>query len=116
MQCTATSKHSRARCQRPAIPGGTVCTTHGGSAPAVKRAAQRRLLAMIDPAMDALLRAVEECDEWPTKVRAAIAVLDRAGFGPTTALRVEDGVEEYANLSGDELKQRALAIVKKAAA
>ena len=115
-QCTATSKHSGDRCKRTPIPGGTVCVTHGGSAPAVKIAAQRRLLEMIDPAFDALLRAVEECDEWPTKVRAAIAVLDRAGFGPTTSLRVEEPGHDYANLSSEELKARAMAIVEKAAA
>jgi len=115
MRCSAQSKTTGEQCRNVPIAGGTVCVIHGGSAPAVKLAAQRRLLAMIDPAMDALLRAVEECDEWPTKVRAAIAVLDRAGFGPTTALRVEEGGNDYADLSSEELKQRALAIVQKAA-
>ena len=79
-------------------------------------AAQRRLIGMIDPAMTALLRAVQECDEWPTKVRAAIAVLDRAGFGPTASLRVDDQASDYANLSSTELKDRAMAIVQRAAA
>ena len=114
-QCTAMSKQSGERCKSSAIPGGAVCLIHGGSAPAVKLAAQRRLLEMIDPAFDALLRAVEECDEWPTKVRAAIAVLDRAGFGPTTSLRVEEPGHDYANLTSAELKDRAMAIVEKAA-
>jgi len=89
---------------------------HGGSAPAAKMAAQRRLIGMIDPAMTALLRAIRECDEWPTKVRAAIAVLDRAGFGPTASLRLDEQGGDYAALSSAELKERALAIVKRAAA
>ena len=57
--CTATSKQSGERGRRAPIAGGTVCVVHGGSAPAAKMAAQRRLIGMIDPAMNALLRAVE---------------------------------------------------------
>lgn len=41
-QCTATSKQSGERCKRRPIPGGTVCTSHGGAAPAVRAAAERR--------------------------------------------------------------------------
>jgi len=115
-RCTAKSKQSGERCKLAPIPGGTVCVVHGGSAPAAKMAAQRRLIGMIDPAMAALLRAIEECEEWPTKVRAAIAVLDRAGFGPTASLRLDEQGGDYAALSSAELKERALAIVKRAAA
>ena len=115
-QCTAVSKQSGEQCKRAPIVGGTVCVVHGGSAPAVKMAAQRRLIAMIDPAMDALLRAMQECDEWPTKVRAAIAVLDRAGFGPTASLRLDDQASDLGSLSSAELKDRAMDIVKRAAA
>ena len=93
-----------------------MCVVHGGSAPAAKLAAQRRLISMIAPAMTALLRAVEECEEWPTKVRAAIAVLDRAGFGPTASLRVDDQASDLASLSSADLKDRAMEIVKRAAA
>ena len=94
---------------------GTDCGRPGVRSAAAKMAAQRRLIGMIDPAMNALLRAVEECDEWPTKERAAIAVLDRAGFGPTASLRVDDQANDYTNLSSAELKDRAMAIVKRAA-
>lgn len=41
-QCTAI-KRSGDRCKRSAIKGGTVCSTHGGKAPQVLAAAQRRL-------------------------------------------------------------------------
>lgn len=115
IQCSAKSKTSGERCRQLAIPGGSVCVVHGGSAPAVKLAAQRRLIGMIDPAMTALLQAIRECDEWPTKVRAAIAVLDRAGFGPTQSLRVDEKTSDYATLTTEQLKDRALAIVKRAA-
>lgn len=43
-RCTGTSKQSGERCGRPAIPGGTVCNFHGGKAPQVVAAAQRRLV------------------------------------------------------------------------
>ena len=115
IQCSAKSKTTGDRCRQTAIAGGTVCVVHGGSAPAAKMAAQRRLIGMIDPAMEALLRAIEECDEWPTKVRAAIAVLDRAGFGPTASLRLDEQSNDYATLSASQLKERAMAIVKRAA-
>lgn len=41
-QCTATNR-SGERCGRAPIPGGTVCRVHGGAAPRVKAAAERRL-------------------------------------------------------------------------
>ncbi len=42
-RCRATSKRSGERCRRLAIPGGAVCVMHGGAAPQVAAAAQRRL-------------------------------------------------------------------------
>lgn len=44
-RCKARSKHSGKQCRRYAIAGGTVCPTHGGSAPQVQAAAARRLEA-----------------------------------------------------------------------
>lgn len=41
-RCTASTSAGRP-CRRPPIAGGTVCATHGGSAPQVKAAAARRL-------------------------------------------------------------------------
>lgn len=43
-QCTATAKSRGQRCTQPAIAGGTVCRFHGGSAPQVRDAAERRQL------------------------------------------------------------------------
>ena len=45
VRCTAKSKQSGQQCKKLAIPGGTVCRTHGGKAGQVQRAAQRRLQA-----------------------------------------------------------------------
>lgn len=43
-QCTATSSRSGERCRAPAILGGQVCQAHGGRAPQVRAAANRRLV------------------------------------------------------------------------
>lgn len=44
-RCRGTHKKRGDRCKRPAIPGGTVCTMHGGGAPQVRAAAERRVAA-----------------------------------------------------------------------
>lgn len=45
-RCVAKAKSSGRRCARWAVPGSTVCRTHGGAAPQVIAAAKRRLLAV----------------------------------------------------------------------
>lgn len=45
-QCAAHARSGR-QCRQPAIPGGTVCHYHGGSAPQVRAAAARRIEADI---------------------------------------------------------------------
>ena len=80
------------------IPGGSQCRFHGGNAPQVREAAQRRLLRAADYAIDYLLSLLEprppcpECgrsdaDRDPTVVRACQLVLDRSGFHPTLAIQ-----------------------------
>lgn len=54
-RCAATSKRTGSRCKRSPVVGGTVCTIHGGAAPQVKAAAERRQLAQ---ALEADARAV----------------------------------------------------------
>ncbi len=44
-RCTAKSTRSGERCRNRPMAGATVCSTHGGLAPQVRAAAQRRLLA-----------------------------------------------------------------------
>lgn len=58
--CTAKSSQSGKPCKRHAIAGGTVCPTHGGSAPRVKEAAKRRLLELVDPALAVLARSMKQ--------------------------------------------------------
>lgn len=77
-------------CKRPPIKGARVCATHGGSAPAVKRAAQVRLLMAADRLMAGLLKIAEDKSE-PTPVRLAAIrdALDRAGLNAKQEFEVD---------------------------
>jgi hypothetical protein len=96
-RCTAISRSTGERCARAPIVGGFVCSMHGGRAPQVRESARKRLLALVDPAIDGLLRAMEargtcsKCgrsDDMSVVVRAAQVVLDRTGHGPSSTLLV----------------------------
>ena len=67
-------------CRRRPIKGGTVCATHGGSAPQVKEAARRRILAAQDRAAAMVIQVMED-PETPHAVKLAAAkdLLDRGG-------------------------------------
>lgn len=81
-RCTATSKRTGQPCRRWAVPGAAVCTTHGGKAPQVVAAAQRRIMAAeAGEILDRLGVAVET-----TPVEALEAMLAEAA-GNVAVLR-----------------------------
>lgn len=87
-QCSARSKRSQVQCRRYAIAGGTVCIMHGGSAPQVKQAARERLLALQNPAIDALGWLVGQ-REFPSATYAAARdILDRTEGKPAESVAV----------------------------
>ena len=67
-------------CGRWAIVGGTVCPTHGGSAPQVRAAALQRILSEADNAVATLVRNMGGDAPPSVQVRAADSLLDRAGL------------------------------------
>lgn len=78
VSCTATNRQGK-RCGRRPIPGGMVCTNHGGAAPQVQAKAEERLKALIDPAIMRLAELVAQT-EFPSVAIAAVKdVLDRNG-------------------------------------
>src|SRR3546814_9253905 len=87
-QCTAKSTTTGERCTKAPIRGGTVCATHGGSAPQVRKKAARRLLGLVDPAIAVLAREMVNADKSADRQRAANSVLDRAGV-PRTATVID---------------------------
>lgn len=87
---------SRGPCKNYAIVGGTVCMTHGGSAPQVREAARKRILRVVDDAltgMEALagiggsgLGAESEA----VRQRALADLLDRAGLKASDKLELTE--------------------------
>jgi len=66
-------------CQKAPIKGGRVCASHGGSAPQVRKKAEKRLLAMVEPALIRLEALVMQEEHLPTALGALRTVLERAG-------------------------------------
>ncbi|MCD4527452.1 hypothetical protein [Nocardioides sp. cx-173] len=68
-------------CKNSAIRGGTVCARHGGSAPQVRAAANRRLVEMVLPAMKELHIILTKPDTADAdKLKAISMVLNRSGY------------------------------------
>lgn len=84
---TARISDGSRQCERWAIKGSTVCATHGGRAPQVKKSARERLLEAADPAAARLVKALESEDE-RAAIKAAQLILDRAGLGPRSAVEM----------------------------
>jgi hypothetical protein len=92
--CRATRRDG-APCTNPPVKGALVCRMHGGAAPQVKRAARQRLLEAADPAAARLVQLLDSDDE-AIAVRAATALLDRSGHGPSsTQVQVDGGQVDY---------------------
>ena len=88
VKCTAKSSRTGRPCQKPPIKGATVCRVHGGAAPQVKRAAERRLDELRPLAIryyDYLLGQ----REYPSAgLGAANAVMDRVDGRPIEHIEV----------------------------
>ncbi len=77
-------------CRLPPIKGGVVCIKHGGSAPQVREAANRRLAAATDRLMAALLDiALDTSQPVLARLTAIKDGLDRAGVGKDRPITVE---------------------------
>ena len=92
VKCTAKSSRTGKPCQKPPIKGATVCRVHGGAAPQVKRAAERRLEELRPDAIryyDWLLNQ----EEYPSAgLGAANAVMDRVDGRPTERIELSTNV------------------------
>jgi hypothetical protein len=92
--CVAKRRDGK-RCTQARVRGATVCKMHGGSAPQVRDKARQRLLEAADPAAARLVELLDSEDE-SVRLRAACALLDRAGLGPTTTqVNVDGGQLDY---------------------
>jgi hypothetical protein len=78
-RCTAV-RNGR-RCRKGTIPGGTVCNTHGGASPQVRRRAKLRVLQLLDPALGQLARIIANPDDQRTALAAIKLVAELNGMG-----------------------------------
>jgi hypothetical protein len=77
-------------CPTPAMKGGLRCRMHGGASPQAMRTAKARLMELREPAIVALQQIVaDERREDRDRLRAAIAILDRTGMGPSQTIEVD---------------------------
>ncbi|MEV0153182.1 hypothetical protein AB0H57_05490 [Micromonospora sp. NPDC050686] len=88
-RCKANARTTGDQCANPPMMGQEVCRMHGGSAPQARKAAALRLLELADPAITALSEVVKDAPKDSDRVRAATAILDRAGLGPSSKIEVE---------------------------
>lgn len=93
-KCTATAR-SGAPCRQPAVAGATVCRFHGGAAPQVRRAAERRLaeraavasladveVLPIGNPLEELARVAEETRAFQRQVAARVVEMTEwTGYG-----------------------------------
>jgi hypothetical protein len=115
-RCTANRRGTDVRCLKRPAPGATVCRNHGAAAPQTKKAARRRLLEAVDPAVTILVEIVEgptaewQCLERGTESRASVwklvgyapetqrgaanDILDRTGYHRTTGVELSDTATE----------------------
>lgn len=87
--CTAKVAGTNRRCRAFAIAGGNVCVYHGGKAPQVRAAAQRRLLEAVDPALAELVKLARTADSESVRLQAVRDILDRAGLGASTKIEAD---------------------------
>lgn len=83
-RCRATSKGTGRRCRRFPVPGAAVCVIHGGAAPSVRAAAERRraeaeataLLEQVwDPNAEPVSNVVEALHKMAGRIEHAVNVL-----------------------------------------
>lgn len=94
-RCSATSKQQGRQCIRYKTPGATVCYFHGSASAQVKAKTDRLFALAADRALEVLVDEMEAAITAGDRIRAAVAVLDRAGYGALKRLEITtDALEQ----------------------
>lgn len=99
-------------CKNWPIRGGTVCRSHGGSAPQVRNKANERIAELVNPALALIAELIEtgRAEDLPASVGLAAArdILDRAGYSPTAKIHLEGDltVRSPVDLELDDLAEK----------
>lgn len=93
-------------CRAPAMDGQARCRLHGGASPQAKRKARLKLIELVDPAIATIARVMVNGAKDADKLRAAEAILDRAGHPRSSRIEGRVSLEE----SRDVLLQQLLAV------
>lgn len=72
---------------------------------------KQRLGKLVGRSFETLERNLYADDE-RVQVQAAIAILDRSGYGPHSKVTIEDAHEDLSSLTNEELKERAMRIAQ----
>lgn len=90
-RCRAHRK-SGERCKRLSLSGQRVCSHHGGRARHSVEAARRRMMENADPAVKRLTEiAYDPKQSAEIRLKATLAIIDRAGLSPRQAMEIEVG-------------------------
>lgn len=87
-KCRATNRQGK-RCGKFPIPGGVVCRMHGGAAPQVKAAAEKRLADLVPKAVEYYDWLLSQRDFPSAGLGAANAVWDREKGKPREQVSLE---------------------------
>ena len=93
-------------CRAPAMDGQARCRLHGGASPQAKRKARLKLIELVDPAIATIARVMVNGARDQDKLRAAEAILDRAGHPRSSRIEGRVSLEE----SREVLLQQLLAV------
>jgi hypothetical protein len=113
-QCIAFNRITLERCGNHAMRGQMICKDHGGSTPLAKLNAKQRLAEMCEPALAVLREMMSDAGvEDDVRLKAALAVLDRAGYSPKHQLTLRDKRETSLNtMTRDQLIDRGRRIMQ----
>lgn len=92
-------------CRAPAMDGQARCRLHGGASPQARRKARLKLIELVDPAIATIARVMVSAEKPADKLRAAEAILDRAGHPRASRVEGHVSLEDSRALLVEKLLQ-----------